>query len=68
MTPRAFVERARMDAARNLLETGELPLKAIAYDCGFGDVDRMRAVFSRRFGLTPAAYRDQFQALHHGRQ
>jgi transcriptional regulator GlxA family with amidase domain len=68
MTPREFVERARMDAARNLLETGELPLKAIAYDCGFGDVDRMRAVFSRRFGLTPAAYRDQFQALHRGRR
>jgi len=60
MTPREFVERARMDAARSLLELGDLPLKAIAYDCGFGDADRMRAVFSRRLGVTPATYREQF--------
>jgi transcriptional regulator GlxA family with amidase domain len=62
MTPREFVERARIDAARNLLEAGELPLKAVAYDCGFGDPDQMRAVFSRRLGVTPAQYREQF---HH---
>lgn len=61
MTPRKFVESARIDAARNLLEAGELPLKAIAYDCGFGGVDSMRAVFTRRFGLTPAAYGEQFR-------
>lgn len=62
MTPRDFVEGARIDAARNLLEAGELPLKAVAWDCGFGDADRMRAVFSRRLGVTPAAYREQFRA------
>ena len=60
ITPREFVERARIDAARNLLEAGELPLKSVAYDCGFGDPDRMRAVFSRRVGVSPAAYREQF--------
>jgi transcriptional regulator GlxA family with amidase domain len=62
MTPREYVERARIDAARNLLEAGALPLKAVAYDCGFGDADRMRAVFSRRLGVTPADYREQFRA------
>lgn len=65
MTPREFVEGARIDAARNLLETDELPLKAVAYDCGFGDADRMRAVFSRRLGVTPAEYREQFRAEQH---
>ncbi|KRA84068.1 GlxA family transcriptional regulator [Altererythrobacter sp. Root672] len=60
VTPREFVERARIDGARNLLEAGELPLKSIAYDCGFSDADRMRAVFSRRLGVSPAAYREQF--------
>lgn len=65
-TPREFVERARIDAARNLLESGELPLKAIAYDCGFGDPDRMRAVFSRRLGITPAHYREHFHATARG--
>jgi AraC-like DNA-binding protein len=37
-----------------------LPLKAIAYDCGFGDTDHMRSVFARRFGVTPVQYREQF--------
>lgn len=62
-TPREFVERARIDAARNLLEADELPLKAVAFDCGFGDADRMRSVFTRRLGVTPAAYREQFRRL-----
>jgi len=34
-TPHDFVERARVDAARNLLEGSDFQLKAIAYDCGF---------------------------------
>lgn len=67
MTPREFVERARIDAARNLLEGSELPLKMVAYNCGFGDADRMRAVFSRRFGVTPVEHRAQFYALDKGR-
>lgn len=61
MTPREFVERVRLDAARDRLEARDEPLKIVAYDCGFGDVDRMRAVFVRRFGVTPAQYREQFQ-------
>lgn len=62
VTPREFVERARIDAARSLLEAGELALKAVAYECGFGDADQMRAAFARRLGVTPAQYREQF---HH---
>ena len=60
MTPHQFVERARVDVARNLLEGTGLPLKAIAYDCGFGTADRMRLVFTRRLGVTPAHYRASF--------
>jgi len=65
MTPREFVERARIDAARNLLEASEMPLKTVAYDCGFGDADRMRAVFSRRLGVTASEYREHFRTQHH---
>jgi transcriptional regulator GlxA family with amidase domain len=61
ITPHEFVERARVDAARKLLESSELPLKAIAYDCGFGTSDRMRIVFSQRLGVTPGQYRGSFQ-------
>ncbi|MFA6112706.1 MAG: GlxA family transcriptional regulator [Sphingomonas sp.] len=61
MTPHEFVERARIDAARMLLEGTDRALKAVAYDCGFGTADRMRIVFTDRLGVTPAHYRANFQ-------
>jgi transcriptional regulator GlxA family with amidase domain len=61
LTPHDFVEGARVDAARNLLEGSEIPLKTVAYDCGFGNPERMRAIFCRRLGLSPAQYRDSFR-------
>jgi transcriptional regulator GlxA family with amidase domain len=61
VTPAEFVQRARVDAARNLLEGGELPLKTIAWRCGFGSAARMRLVFAQRFGVTPNHYRDSFR-------
>jgi transcriptional regulator GlxA family with amidase domain len=60
-TPHDFIERARVDAARMMLEASDRPLKAIAFDCGFGSVDRMRIVFSTRLGVTPVQYRTSFR-------
>lgn len=61
ITPHEFVERARVDAARMLLEGTHLPLKAVAFDSGFGTADRMRMVFVDRLGISPAQYRASFQ-------
>jgi transcriptional regulator GlxA family with amidase domain len=61
ITPHEFVERARVDSARRLLEGTHLPLKSVAYDCGFGTADRMRLVFMDRLGVSPAQYRANFQ-------
>lgn len=65
-TPHEFVQRARIDAARRLLEGSQIPLKTVAYDCGFGTADRMRRVFSERLGVTPAQYRGSFQQPESG--
>jgi transcriptional regulator GlxA family with amidase domain len=62
VTPHEFVERARVDAARKLLESSSAALKAIAYDCGFGTADRMRIVFTKRIGATPMQYRERFRS------
>jgi transcriptional regulator GlxA family with amidase domain len=67
VTPHEFVERARVDAARNLLEGSDRALKAVAYDCGFGSPDRMRIVFAKRLGVTPAQYRASFRVPAEGR-
>lgn len=60
MTPMEFLQSARIDCARSLLETTDLPLKTIAYKSGFGSVRHMRSLFSARLGLTPNQYREQF--------
>jgi len=60
MTPMEFLQSARIDRARNLLETSDAPLKTVAYKSGFGSVRHMRFLFSEKLGLTPAQYREQF--------
>ncbi len=63
ITPHEFIERARVDAARMMLEGTDRPLKSVAFDCGFGSADRMRIVFSTRLGVTPAQYRANFRRV-----
>ena len=62
VTPAEFVESARLDAARVMLENSHAPLKTIAFECGFRDPHRMRAVFARRLGVSPQQYRQNFSA------
>ncbi|MEM9342182.1 MAG: helix-turn-helix domain-containing protein [Pseudomonadota bacterium] len=59
-TPAKAVEAIRLETARDLLETTDRSVKAIAGACGFGDVERMRRAFLRELGVTPALYRDRF--------
>ena len=60
VTPAEFVEKARIDAARHILEATTQPLKVVAHQCGFGNPKRMRQVFTKRLGVTPAEYRESF--------
>ena len=58
-TPAQFVEKVRVDHARGLL-SGKLPLKQVAVDCGFGDLQRLRRAFQRQFGVQLSDYRNMF--------
>jgi len=58
VTPHAWVEEMKVDAARRLLEQGEAP-KIVAADCGFTDVETFRRAFQRQLGVSPAAYRSK---------
>lgn len=55
-----FIESARFDLARRLLEDNKSSLKVIAAKTGFGTEERMRRVFQRRLGITPRAYCERF--------
>lgn len=59
-TPAAFVERARLDAARRRLERPGTAVEQVAAETGFTNAERMRRSFHRAFGVSPAEYRRQF--------
>lgn len=60
VTPAAWIETARVSAARRLLEMGREAPKQVAVRCGFGNADVLRRAFARHVGITPAEYRRRF--------
>ncbi|SDD52811.1 Transcriptional regulator GlxA family, contains an amidase domain and an AraC-type DNA-binding HTH domain [Cupriavidus sp. YR651] len=61
VTPADFVEGARVDAARRLLEETRNPLKRVAALTGFCDPNGLRRAFVRRLGVSPGEYRRRFR-------
>jgi transcriptional regulator GlxA family with amidase domain len=59
-SPADFIERARFEVARRLLEENKSPLKVIALKTGFRTEEKMRRVFQKRIGVTPKVYRERF--------
>jgi transcriptional regulator GlxA family with amidase domain len=59
-TPAAFVEMARIDRAKALLERSDWPLARVAERAGFGSLDALHRAFRKRLGATPTEYRARF--------
>jgi transcriptional regulator GlxA family with amidase domain len=59
-TPAVFVERIRIDAARQLLETTSSTIAATSTASGFSSTETFRRAFVRRVGVTPDEYRKRF--------
>lgn len=55
-TPAKFINRARIDRARALVEEGR-SLKQVAGMAGFANAARLSAAFERELGLTARSYR-----------
>jgi transcriptional regulator GlxA family with amidase domain len=60
LSPLQWLLQLRVDRARELLETTDLPLGVIAHRSGIGTVDSLRDHLVQRTGLTPSAYRAAF--------
>lgn len=60
LTPAAFVEIARVDRAKALLETSNWPLARIAEKSGINSLDALHRAFQKRVGVTPGDYRARF--------
>ncbi len=66
-TPGAWILRRRIDRARELLETTDLSVDAVARDSGLGTGAGLRAHLRRDTGMTPLAYRRAFREPAAGR-
>lgn len=68
VTPGAFVELARVDRAKALLESSDWPLARVAERSGFTTLHALHRSFRKRVGITPGEYRERFgseaRAIH----
>jgi AraC family transcriptional activator FtrA len=60
LSPADWITRARVDQARELLESTTLPIDHIAERCGLGSPTTLRHHFRKKVGVSPASYRRRF--------
>jgi transcriptional regulator GlxA family with amidase domain len=59
-TPARYIEDLRMSEARRMLGQDRVSVQRVAAAVGFTSADVFRRAFERRFGLSPADYRERF--------
>jgi transcriptional regulator GlxA family with amidase domain len=63
VTPAVWVKCRRLDEARRLLESTDLPIDQVAAACGFGSTVTLRQSFAAAFDTSPSEYRRRFDAV-----
>jgi transcriptional regulator GlxA family with amidase domain len=63
MNPGQFVDRLRVEAAQQMIDSSSMGLKEIADACGFGSADSMRRTFQRVIGITAGEYTERFKRV-----
>lgn len=61
--PMEYLTACRLSAAKSLLTTTNTPVKEIVFRCGFSDESNFCRMFKARTGLTPRAFRKQYQPM-----
>jgi transcriptional regulator GlxA family with amidase domain len=63
MTPIEYVQTLRLEEAKQILETTDTAVEAVANEVGYEDPSYFGRLFKRTVGLTPAQYRKRFGGL-----
>lgn len=64
VSPAAYVERVRVEAACRALAATPEPIESLARRLGFGTGETLRRAFHRQLGVAPSDYRERFRALN----
>jgi AraC-like DNA-binding protein len=59
-TPLGYLQSVRLQAARALLEAGDMTVQAIATQVGYSDVSSFTRLFRQEVGISPGSYRRRF--------
>jgi transcriptional regulator GlxA family with amidase domain len=62
MSPARWLSQQRVDRARHLLETTDLPVDQVARHAGFGTAAALCAQMAAAVGVPPSAYRSTFRS------
>jgi transcriptional regulator GlxA family with amidase domain len=62
MNPGQFVDRMRVEAAQQIIDSSARGLKEVADSCGFKSADAMRRTFLRVLGVTATEYARRFKS------
>jgi AraC family transcriptional regulator len=57
MSPSAWIAARRIDRARVLLKTTDMPLQQVADACGYADLSHFSHRFRDAIGAAPSRYR-----------
>jgi transcriptional regulator GlxA family with amidase domain len=63
MPPLEYIHTLRLEEAKQMLESSDLPVEAVAFEVGYQDASFFGRLFRRKVTLTPAQYRKRFGAL-----
>jgi transcriptional regulator GlxA family with amidase domain len=59
-TPIEYVQAARIEEAKRMLESGSRLVDEVSRQVGYGDAVSFRRLFKRHVGITPSEYRKRF--------
>jgi len=62
MSPSRWIVQQRVDRARSLLESTDLPVETVAHEAGFGSATLLREHLRAAVGVSPQHYRRTFRA------
>lgn len=60
ITPIEYLQKTRIEAAKQLLEQSRHSISEVMFESGYNDLKTFRSLFKRNVGMTPKDYREKF--------
>ncbi len=62
LTPIEYLQKTRIEAAKQLLEQSRHSIMEVMMESGYNDLKTFRSLFKKNVGMTPKSYREKFNS------